>query len=488
MAIDVLTTSVVGLDAVLGGGISSGALVMIVGAPGVGKTVLGSQIIFQAAHQGQRGLILTAFSESHLKLLEHLQSFSFFDAGLIGEQVILLSLNNALLRSENTVANEVVHAIRQTDPHFVLIDGFQGLGIIDEPDGSLRALLRSLSTQLSFLNTTLLLTLAGNIKNQQLYSQFTVADTIINLSLQRAARRHSRFVEIIKQRGLPPLSGQHKFNIDSAGITVFPRLEAYPIPSNHPRPTGRAPFGLPALDELLRGGPNAGTTTILAGASGSGCTSLALHWALVAATPEAQSVYVSFSEYPSELESKAATLQLDLVSALQSGAVHMLRFSPNELDADIVGSRLLPLLTSGRVRRLVIDDVNVLMNALGLRARDFLAALGDHIYGEAITGLFVLEIEPFYNMHLNLTGSPIGLLDENLIVVQKYQVGGSVHRALAVLHMRFSAYDRTLREFVIDDGGIRVLSLEETQAGPLPQVIGSLPPDATSSLQMPAEK
>src|SRR3712207_9406686 len=84
-------TGVPGLDAVLGGGLARDALVFITGTAGAGKTILGSQILFGAARTGQSTLILTAFSEGHVKLLDHLRSLSFFDQDLVGTTVTLLS-------------------------------------------------------------------------------------------------------------------------------------------------------------------------------------------------------------------------------------------------------------------------------------------------------------------------------------------------------------------------------------------------------------
>lgn len=485
----VLTTGVPGLDAVLGGGIASGSLVMLVGAPGVGKTVTASQVVFQAARQGIASLIITAYSESHTKLLSHLRGFSFFDENLVGSAITIVSLQSLADEADDAFVSKVTATVRKSQAKLVFIDGFQGLKY-GSSDDVLRSLLGTLSTQIAFTDTTLLLTLAGDYDNRALYPQFTIADTIISLTFQRVTRRHTRYLEILKQRGAAPLPGQHLMTIDAQGVTIFPRLESYLIPSARERPVGRLPFGLPALDELMHGGPTAGTTTILAGASGTGRTSLALRWALEQATPDAQSVYVTFSEHAGELDQKAATLQVDLVAAKEAGSVHVLRFSPNQLEPDVVGSYLLPFLTSTNVRRLVIDDTNILIDVLGARARDFLAALDDHIYGEAITSLLVYEIDPFRQLQMNLANTAIGLFDENVIALQKYQVGGSVYRVLTVLHMRYSTYDRTLREFVIDEQGIHVLSLEETQASPLPKVIGNIEiapaaPPADESIENP---
>lgn len=477
----VLVTGVPGLDAVLNGGIAPGSLVMLVGAPGVGKTVTASQIVFQAARRGMATLIITAYSESHVKLLSHLQSFTFFDNDLVGRTITIVSLHSLTDETEDAFINNVAATVRKSQAQLVFIDGVQGLNFGGGFDGGLRLLLSTLSTQIAFTNTTMLVAVAGDYENTMLYPQFTIADTIINFTYQRKLRRHVRYCEIVKQRGAAPLPGQHLMTITNQGIEVFPRLESYPVPNDRERPVGRSPFGLPELDEIMNGGPTAGTTTILAGASGTGRTSLSLRWALEQATPETQSVYVSFSEHIGELEQKATTLQMDLQAAQETGAIHVLRFSPNELEPDVVGSHLLPYLTSSSVHRLVIDDVNILLDVLGARARDFLAALDDHIYGEAITSLLVYEINAFQQLQVNFANTAIGLFDENVLVLQKYQVGGSVYRVLAVLHMRYSTYDRTLREFVIDEQGIHVLSLEETQASPLPKVIGNITPPAPAA-------
>ena len=58
-----LPTGVFGLDTVLGGGLSRPSLVAIIGAPGAGKTVLASQILFHAARRGLKTIIFTSFSE-----------------------------------------------------------------------------------------------------------------------------------------------------------------------------------------------------------------------------------------------------------------------------------------------------------------------------------------------------------------------------------------------------------------------------------------
>src|SRR5690349_13634852 len=80
-------TGVPQLDIVLGGGLPRGALVILLGQPGSGKTTLASQMAFAAAAREEQVLYFTAFSEPALKLLDHLRGYRFFIPELIGSEV-----------------------------------------------------------------------------------------------------------------------------------------------------------------------------------------------------------------------------------------------------------------------------------------------------------------------------------------------------------------------------------------------------------------
>ena len=52
-----------------------------------------------------------------------------------------------------------------------------------------------------------------------------------------------------------------------------------------------------------------------------------------------------------------------------------------------------------------------------------------------------------------------------MIIVQQYELNRGLRRLLAVLRMRLSFFDRTLRELVLDETGIRVLTPTESSGG-----------------------
>jgi circadian clock protein KaiC len=480
---DLLATDVPGLDAVLNGGLRRNALALIIGAPGAGKTVLGSQILFRAARQGIPTLVCTSFSESNEQYTSHMRSFSFFDQSLIGAGVTLYSLQSQLMGAAQPPASVIMRSIRETRAKLVLIDGFQGFSSELHDQHSLRALLATLSTQIRYLDTTLLLTLAGEAHDTLLHQELTIADTVIGMSFKLAGRRHQRLIEVVKQRGHPQLSGAHSYRLTGDGVQVFPRIEAYQDEQSQAtfQPHERATFDLPELDALLDGGLNKRTTTLLAGSPGSGKTTLALRWALSDAQPAAPTLFITFGEHWEQLQAKAKAFNLDLAPALANGALRYARIAPVEIDPDAVAQQIIDVLDTTPIARLVLDDIAALLKELGDRARDFVAALNGLLYARGATSMLLLEVRPADGLQLDIDQMPIAPLCDNVLMVQQYEVGGELRRLLAVIRMRFSNYDRTLRELVFEQNGIRVLRAHESQSGVLAAAAqkggGVAPPD-----------
>lgn len=456
------TTGVPGLDAVLGGTIEPGSLAGIVGPPGAGKTVLASQLIFAAARQGVQTLVVTSFAETQAKLLRHLRGFAFFAPDLVGGLVTLLTLPDLTTTDAPSSSVALGRMIRERGATLVLLDGFQSVEPMLGDPLELRRFLAGVSNQLSYIGATLLVTLTGDAREPTAGGFLTTPDTLIGLTYRLVGTRHLRTLEVVKQRGRAQLPGRHTYRLDAEGVTVFPRLEVYPPPQPAALSTERAPFGLPELDTLLHGGPHRGTTTVLAGAPGTAKTTLALHWALHEARPEAPTLFLTFREHAPQLVAKGAAFRLDVGGGVASGALQLLRVAPVELDADQLGAQLVAALER-RPARLVIDDLAPLLRELGPRAHDYLAALGALLHGAGVTALVLLEIPPFAGFSLNLVDTPLGAIGENVLLLQHQSVSGALHRVLAVLRMRLSAHDTKLREIVIGEQGVRVLSLEATQ-------------------------
>jgi circadian clock protein KaiC len=296
---------------------------------------------------------------------------------------------------------------------------------------------------------------------------------------------------VLKQRGRAHLPGAHSYTITNTGITITPQLEVRAPQAVQPRPAGRAAFEVAELDHLTGGGLTAGTTTLLVGAPGVGKTTLGLVWALGAAEPTNTSVVLSFDEQLPEMQVKAAFLRLPLKAALEAGACTFLHLNPVLLNPDAVAERLLAVLTP-TTRRVVMDNVGVLVQALGGRATDYLAALVNHLYAAGVTTLLLVEIKPFAGLQFDVADTPLSVLADNIVILQQVVAQGALRRVLAVLKMRFSGYDATLRELVIDEAGVRVLTPPQSAKGVLDAAAAasglSAPPSISLSQHEPDEE
>ncbi|HSP09139.1 MAG TPA: RAD55 family ATPase, partial [Candidatus Dormibacteraeota bacterium] len=66
-----LSTGIPNLDAVLGGGLPMGSLVVVAGAPGTGKTILAQQMCFTNGTTEHKAIYYSTISEPPERLLQH---------------------------------------------------------------------------------------------------------------------------------------------------------------------------------------------------------------------------------------------------------------------------------------------------------------------------------------------------------------------------------------------------------------------------------
>lgn len=475
------------LDLVLGGGLPRGALVIVAGPPGSGKTTLANQMAFAAAHSGRKAMVLTALSEPTSKLIDHLRSFTFFDEDLLGESVQFLSLQQFLAEGLAATGDEMIAAARQFRANFVVLDGFRGVRGADVDPQAAREFLYDVGTTLSVLGATTIITSEADPRDPSFFPEATTADVIIGLHYGLNGVRHQRAIEAIKMRGAAPLSGLHGLGLSAAGTVVYPRLESRiaatdqpgsatlitALPSLPAAHAGRTTFDLPELDALLGGGLTYNTNSLLVGSLGTGKTFLALHYALAGARAGEPTLFVGFRETLQQLIDKTAPFALgaDLQRALAPGGnLAILRVPPVELEPDILADRLLTIIDERGIRRLVMDSIAELEHAAissggRVRVSDYIAALVEALRARNVTALYLKEIRQQPNDELDFSNAPISVLAENVIHVRQIEQRAQLHRVLTVLKMRFSAHDEsTLREFVIlPPQGVRMLSLDESR-------------------------
>jgi circadian clock protein KaiC len=464
-----LATGVPGLDEVLGGGLPEFSFNLIAGPPGCGKTTLAHQMMFALASPQRPALYLTVLGEPPLKMLRYQQQFAFFDDAAIHRSVHFVNLSDETLTGDlDRVLRRIVAEVEKHTPAFVFVDSFRSVVLASasgdpHPQSNLQQFMQQLGMLMTSWQATTFL-IGEYFTESDANPVFTVADGLI--WLRQSVQRNSmvRKMEIMKMRGQPLLPGLHSFRIGRQGITVF----APPVLPPHagfiklPDAMPRLGMGVPLLDEMLGGGLPQGYSVLVAGPSGSGKTLLGAEFLAEGERNGEAGVLVAFEQHPNRSRHRI------LADLIRSGRVGLVDSRAPDLSIDEVMHLLLAEVRRLSAKRVLIDSLSGFELALAPTFReDFresLLRLVTVLAGEGVTVMMTSELEDRYT---DLRFSPYGtaFLTDAIIVQRYIEVDSRLRRVMAVVKVRASAHSNELREFTIDDGGIRVGEMLPDQEG-----------------------
>ena len=452
------TTGVAGLDLLLGGGLQPGAVVVMAGAPGTGKTILAQQACFANATAEHKCVYYTTVSEPHTKLVRHLEQFSFFDPEALGTRVEHIHLGDFLRPARQDglapLVSEIVRKTLDEEPAIVVVDSAKMLrDFADERE--LRGSLYDLTGRISQTATVLLL--IGEYTPEELRSgiEFSLADGIIQFEYESREPVDRRWLRIAKMRGGSYRSGKHTFQIGSAGVEVFPRIETL-VPHVVNAVSGQVPSGISGLDGLMSGGAKQGDATLITGPSGVGKTIFGLRWLTQGADLGKRCLYVTFQDTADQLVGVAAAFGWDLTSAGGSESVSISYVPMGELDLDVLATAVRSELRAHATSRIVIDSLSEL--AFAAREEQRFPAYMRSLVGlvrAAGSSLLVTSETSAHGLSANAMDGLLFLFN-NVIELRYIEDGSRVGRAVHVAKMRSSWHEMTLHSVSITDRGLVV--------------------------------
>lgn len=453
-------THVPGLDQVLGGGLLSGDTYLVRGTPGTGKTTLGNQLAFTHAAHGGSVVFATLLTESHDRMLLHLQGMRFFDRSLVGDRITYISLMVPMQDGDvESTLRLLAGAIRDRGADLLVIDGAGAAQLFAPSRIDYLRFIHGVSTRMSALGCTSVL-LAGDDEAESVATHVDGVIELTNLSQPTASARDARWLRVAKLRGSDYLNGQHRLAIGSDGIRVFPRLEAAHAtltPAWHGSET-RLAVGVPGLDAMLAGGLPVASTTLVVGTPGAGKTLLGLHFLAEGSRHGESGLIATFHETADALASTARRAGIELAPHLESGLVQVMWRPPLEFTPDEWAWQLLAVVDEHRPRRLVIDAYSDLMPLFTIPERRafFPPALANGLRDRGVTTLMLLEIDTFAGSALTIPVQNLSATMDGGILVRAIEVKSALHRMVSVLKLRQTAFDPTIREFIIGPEGVQV--------------------------------
>ena len=482
---DRISTGISGLDTILGGGVFEGGIYIVQGAPGAGKTILGNQICFAQAARGQNALYVTLLAESHARMMGHMRRLAFFDENVIPDRMSYIGAFKMLEDDGLRGLLDVVRReVRTRQAGILVLDGLITLHEKAKSNLELKKFIHELQTQAAFSNCTMFL-LTSAFNAPEFSPEHTMVDGVIELQSSPHGRRTERDLQVHKLRGSWFMSGRHSYRITSAGHTIYPRVEALlEVPSVWDSADGpEVTTGIPGIDDMLGGGVDTHSVTVVLGPSGSGKTTAGLQF-LTGGPAHEPAMLFGFHENPMALKIKADALQLSLSSRMDN--ISLMWRPQTEAILDEVATELFEAIKARGIKRLVIDGIEGFSKLTNDKSRigSFLSALCNELRALGVATLATVETD-----HAGMTpGQPLAGVNqtglsavaENIIALHLGALRSENHRLLTILKSRDRQTDMRMRRFDIVAGGI-VLDKDSTRAEQILQDIASQGPQPPAS-------
>jgi circadian clock protein KaiC len=264
------------------------------------------------------------------------------------------------------------------------------------------------------------------------------------------ARRRLR---VLKFRGTGYRGGYHDFTIMQGGLAVFPRLVAAEHHSAFAR--GSVASGVTALDSLLGGGPDRGTSTLLLGPAGSGKSTIAVQYAAAAAARGEHAVIFAFDESLETLRARSAAVGIHFKEGRGASELRVQQVDPAELSPGEFSHLVRMAVEEDGARVVVIDSLNGYMNAMP--EEQFLTAqLHELLMYLGRQGVTTMMVVAQHGMTGATMQTPVdtSYLADAVVLLRYFEHAGRVKKAISVVKKRSGAHEDTIRELRIRTGGI----------------------------------
>ena len=459
-------TGIDGLNEILGDGLPANCMYLVQGDPGSGKTTLALQFLLEGVRLGEKTLYIT-LSETKEELVTvarshgwSLDSISLFELSAIDSLVRPEARTTVFHPSEvelTKVSEMLQSEIRRIQPARVVFDSLSEFRLMAETALRYRRQLINLKQELAKYNSTALL-LDDRMDNSRIGGDphvLSLTHGVIEMEqLSPDYGRSRRRLRVLKMRGMKFREGYHDYSIEKGGLRVFPRILA----SDH-----RADFAPQAVssgnqefDELLGGGLDRGTTTLIMGPAGTGKSTLAMQYAAQMAQRNESSVLFAFDEIRGIVLARATAVGLDVERYIKTGLIDVQQVDPAELSPGEFGMRIREAVEGG-CTLLIIDSLNGYLNAMPGEKYlvNQLHEMSAYLNQKGVVTILILAQ---YGL-IGQAEAPLNLsyLADTVVSVRFFEAAGTVRQALSVIKKRSGGHEKTIREYqLVSDGGLRI--------------------------------
>lgn len=460
-----VTSGLPALDYILRGGFAANRIHLLEGEPGAGKTTLGLQFLLEGKSKGERCLYIT-LSEGRDELINVAQTHGWDLEGIDLFELIPpeLSLDpereQSILYASDLELGEtvklVMEEVERVAPARVVFDSLSEIRLLAQGPLRFRRQVLALKHFFALRHCTVLF-LDDLTQREDDLSLHSLAHGVVRLeqiALTYGAER--RRLRVYKMRGRAFHGGFHDFLIRTGGLEVFPRLVA----GSHPQieaDAGLAKSSIAGLDELVGGGLDYGTSTLIVGPSGSGKSTIAMQYVAAALSRGEKALFISFDETERVFQERAAGLGWNFGDAQARGDFIFRQVDPAELSPGELAGTVSKAVEEDGARLVVLDSLTGYQHAMPeeqfllLQMHEMLTYLNQ----QGVLTFVILAQSGMIGQNMQ---SPVDMtyLSDAVLLLRYFEAEGEIRRAISVIKKRTGSHESAIREMRIDSGGVRV--------------------------------
>lgn len=453
-----LSTGITGFDEILCGGLIPKQAYLVRGGAGCGKTILGLHFLLAGSIYDEEALFIT-LGESAAQIQQNAsrigfdtQTVSFLDLSpeseFFRENQTYDIFSPAEVERESTT-QKIIESVEKLQPRRVFLDAVTQFRYLSTDEFLFRKQVLSFIRFLLDRDATLIFASESSPNAPDEDLQF-ISDGVIHLSNEPQGRT----IAVTKFRGSDFIPGFHSLTISSQGMQIFPKLR----PEVHEKKfiMETISSGIPDLDELLYGGIERGTVTILTGPTGVGKTTVGIQFMKEAAGRGERSVIYTFEEKKETLLARCEQVNIPVRHMVENGNLLVVPIEPLHLTPDEFANKVRYEVETQATQIVMIDSVAGYR--IAMRGADLVAhlhSLCKYLQNMGVTVILVNEME---NITGDFRATDIGIsyIADNIIFLRYLEIQGKMRKAIGVLKKRVSDFEKTLREIEITRFGIKV--------------------------------
>ncbi len=302
-----------------------------------------------------------------------------------------------------------------------------------------------------------------NVGSKSLVEEY-ISDGIIYVDSGSGRNQQMRHLEVKKMRGINYRSGPVFFEITASGLTLYPKIPTYGLTALTDFKTRRK-TGVKKLDEMMGGGIPQGHILLVGGNTGSGKSTLGMHFLEEGTKQGEPGLLVSLEESITQIIKTAKEHGWNYDKHLKDKALISVSADLIDIYPDKLLYEIVRAVEENGIKRVVIDSISSMESSDFARdyIRDFLLQLTAFFKSKGINCLATYLTSETYGRNdkhssagTGSSKSDLSSIVDGLVLMRYAERDHEVQKLISVLKLRGSDHEKGIYEFAIGKAGLIV--------------------------------